>query len=357
MKNLRVADQQMVEIAKALSQNARIVIMDEPTSAITDHEVESLFRMIRDIKSRGTGVIYISHKMDEILDIADEITVLRDGANVNTWNAAEADRDTLIRNMVGRDLKEQFPKREVPIGEVVLEVKNLSLENQYEDISFTLRQGEILVFVGLVGSGRTELMRSIFGLSRPNSGEIILNGRKINFRKPHDAIENGIAYVTEDRKGEGLVLHMGVDHNMTLPSLRDFTKAWMLQKQKEADSVEEQIRALDIKVRNKRQLVKSLSGGNQQKVVFAKWMITVPKIIIFDEPTRGIDVGAKAEIYKIMCEYVSGGCSIIMVSSEMPEAMGMSDRIIVLSNRKMSGEVARSEFLQENIVKMQFKYM
>ncbi len=357
MKNLRVADQQMVEIAKALSQNARIVIMDEPTSAITDHEVESLFRMIRDLKARGTGIIYISHKMDEIFQIADEITVLRDGANVNTWDAKDVDSETLINSMVGRELKAQFPKIHVPIGETVLSVKNLSKANQYENISFELHKGEILGFVGLVGSGRTELMHSIFGLTHPDEGEIHLFGKKIQFKRPQEAIRSGLAYVTEDRKGEGLVLPMGVHHNMTLSSLKNFTKTGMLQQLKEASVVDEQVKALGVKVANPRQSVKSLSGGNQQKVVLAKWMITAPKIIIFDEPTRGIDVGAKAEIYKIMGEYVQKGYSIIMVSSEMPEAMGMSDRIIVLSNHKMSGEIMRGEFSQESIVQMQFKHM
>ena len=357
IKSLRVADQQMIEIAKALSQNSRIVIMDEPTSAITDHEVESLFRMIREIKARGTGVIYISHKMDEILQIADEITVLRDGANVNTWEAKDVDSDTLINSMVGRELKAQFPKVNIPIGDTVLAVKNLSKLNQYEDISFELHKGEILGLVGLVGSGRTELMHAIFGLSHPDSGEIYLNGEKIQFKKPQEAIKNGMAYVTEDRKREGLVLTMGVHHNMTLSSLKNFTKTGLLMRLKEASAVDAQVKALGVKVSSSRQSVKSLSGGNQQKVVLAKWMITAPNIIIFDEPTRGIDVGAKAEIYKIMGEFVSKGYSIIMVSSEMPEAMGMSDRIIVLSNHKMSGEISRSEFSQESIVQMQFKHM
>lgn len=357
MKSLRVADQQMVEIAKAVSQNAQIVIMDEPTSAITDHEVESLFKMIRNMKQRGTGIIYISHKMDEIFQIADEISVLRDGANVNTWPADQVDAETIISSMVGRELKAQFPKIEVPIGEPVLKVTNLTLADQYEDISFELHKGEILGFVGLIGSGRTELMHTLFGLSRADSGSIYLNGKEVSFKSPQEAIKNGIVYVTEDRKGEGLVLPMGVHHNTTLASLKNFTNSGLLQNRKEAAAVDEQVNALNIKVNNTRQAVKSLSGGNQQKVVLAKWMITDPKIIIFDEPTRGIDVGAKSEIYKIMCEYVSKGNAVIMVSSEMPEALGMSDRIIVLSNHKFSGEIKRSEFSQEAIVQMQFKYM
>ncbi len=357
MKSLRVADQQMVEIAKAISQNARIVIMDEPTSAITDHEVESLLRMIDDMKARGTGIVYISHKLDEIFRVADDITVLRDGNYVNTWASKEVDSGALIRSMVGRELTAQYPKVEVPVGEAVLEVKKLSRADEYEDISFTLHKGEILGFVGLVGSGRTELMHTLFGMSQADSGEILLNGKQVCFKRPQEAIANGLAYVTEDRKREGLVMPMSVHHNVTLSSLREFTQAGLLRGRKETAAVKEQVDGLNIKIANPQQPVKSLSGGNQQKVVLAKWMITAPNIMIFDEPTRGIDVGAKAEIYRIMCEYVAQGNAIIMVSSEMPEAMGMSDRIIVLSNHKCSGEISRNEFSQEAIVQMQFQHM
>ena len=357
MKNLRVADQQMVEIAKAISQNAKIVIMDEPTSAITDREVDSLFKMIEDLKAHGTGIIYISHKLDEILRISDEISVLRDGTNVSTWPAADVDNEMIIRSMVGREIREQFPKTEAPILDTILEVKNLTRAGQYEDISFTLRRGEILGFVGLVGSGRTELMHSLFGLTRPDAGKILLDGREVSFKRPRDAISAGIAYVTEDRKGEGLVMPMSVRHNVTLPTLRNFAHRGLLSRRHEDKAVDERVKALSIKLSSPRQLVKSLSGGNQQKVVLAKWMIASPRIIIFDEPTRGIDVGAKAEIYRIMCDYVAKGNAVIMVSSEMPEAMGMSDRIVVLSNHRMSGEMNRSDFSQEGIVQRQFLYM
>lgn len=357
MKKLRVADQQMVEIAKALSQNARIVIMDEPTATITATEVESLFRIIGELKARGSGIVYISHRMDEIFRIADEITVLRDGENVSTWPSAKVSSDQLIKSMVGRDMTEQFPKVAAKLGKTILEVENLSRVGQYRNISFSLREGEILGIVGLVGAGRTELMHSLFGLTRPDSGKIRLFGEEVTIKTPRDAISKGIAYVTEDRKGEGLVLPMGVDQNITLPSLKGLTKAGFMQPQLEKAVVNEQIGLLRIKTLGKKQKVKSLSGGNQQKVVLAKWMLTEPKIIILDEPTRGIDVGAKAEIYRIMCDYVAGGCSIIMVSSEMPEAMGMSDRILVLSNQLMSGELERESFLQESIVQMQFKHM
>ncbi|MEG2623739.1 MAG: sugar ABC transporter ATP-binding protein, partial [Clostridia bacterium] len=357
MKHLRVADQQMVEIAKAVSQNAKIVIMDEPTSAITDREVDSLFRMIEDMKKRGTGIIYISHKLDEILRIADEISVLRDGTNVNTWKADEVDNNTIIRSMVGRELKAQFPKMDVPIGEKILEVKGLTRAGQYEDITFTLHRGEILGFVGLVGSGRTELMHSLFGMTKPDTGEIVLRGKTVHFKRPNDAISAGISYVTEDRKGDGLVLPMSVHHNVTLPSLRDFVHVGLLRRKAEDDVVNDEVKALGVRVNNTRQPVKSLSGGNQQKVILAKWMLTKPEIIIFDEPTRGIDVGAKSEIYKIMCEYVAAGNAVIMVSSEMPEAIGMSDRLIVLSNHRCSGQLSREEFSQEAIIRKQFLYM
>lgn len=357
MKQLRVADQQMVEIAKAISQNARVVIMDEPTSSITDKEVENLFKMIRGLKESGVGIIYISHKMDEIFRICDEMTILRDGTYIDTFKAADVDENTLIKSMVGRDLGVQFPKVEVPIGETVLEVQHLTRAGEYEDISFKLHKGEILSFAGLVGAGRTELMHSIFGITKPDSGKILLNGKEVNFKSPREAIQNGIAYVTEDRKGEGLVLPMSVEKNITIASLKSFVKNGFLQKKKEMEVVKDEVASLGIKVARTSLSVKSLSGGNQQKVVLAKWMIASPNILIFDEPTRGIDVGAKAEIYKIMCDYVSKGNAILMVSSEMPEAMGMSDRMIILSNHRCSGELNRNEFNQESIAQMQFKFM
>lgn len=357
MKRLRVADQQMVEIAKAISQNARVVIMDEPTSSITDKEVDNLFNMIRNLKSAGVGIIYISHKMDEIFQICDEMTILRDGTYIDTFKALEVNEDILIRSMVGRELGTQFPKKEVPIGETLLEVQHLTRAGEYEDISFKLHKGEILSFTGLVGAGRTELMHSIFGLTKPDSGKLILNEEEVEFKTPRDAIQHGIAYVTEDRKGEGLVLPMSVEKNITIASLQSFVKSGFLQKKKEADVVTQEVASLGIKVARTSMSVKALSGGNQQKVVLAKWMIAGPNVLIFDEPTRGIDVGAKAEIYKIMCDYVSKGNAILMVSSEMPEAMGMSDRMIILSNHRCSGELNRNEFNQEAIAQMQFKFM
>lgn len=354
---LKVADQQLIEISKAISLNADIIVMDEPTSAITDQEVEILFKTIADLKKKGTGIIYISHKMDEIFRIADDITVLRDGTYVNSWEAKDIDNNTLIKNMVGRELNEIFPKIKVPAKDVVMEVRHFTKENQFEDISFLVREGEILGIAGLIGAGRTELMNAIFGLEKPDSGEVFFEGKKVEIRRPSDAIRHGIAYVTEDRKNEGLVLDMGVGQNITIASMKTLSSGMFIKRQEEKKTIDDQIRALRIKVHSPRQLVGKLSGGNQQKVVLAKWMMKNPKLLILDEPTRGIDIGAKSEIYKLMGEFVEKGNSIIMISSEMPEAMGMSDRILVLSNGRLSGELSREEFAQEDIMKMAVSYI
>ncbi len=352
LQNLQVADQQLVEIAKAISYNAEIIIMDEPTSAITDKEVDNLFVIINNLRKAGKGIIYISHKMDEVFRISDEITVLRDGAYVDSWKAKDINNDILIRNMVGRELSEIFPKVHVPIGEKVLEVRNLTLQNKFHNINFDVRRGEILGIAGLVGAGRTEVMQALFGLTPADEGEIIFEGKKLNPREPREAIKNGLAFVTEDRKGEGLVPYMSVAHNITLASMKDFDKNFLIDMKSEDDVIQKQIASLRIRSYGKEQLVTSLSGGNQQKVVLAKWLIKKPKLLILDEPTRGIDVGAKSEIYKIMCDFVAQGNSIIMISSEMPEVMGMADRIVVFSNRRLGGELNREEFVQENIMRL-----
>lgn len=357
MGKLRVADQQLVEIAKAVSQNARILIMDEPTSSITDREVENLYGIIRDLKMRKTGIIYISHKMEEVYTITDQITVLRDGASIATWNTKEATNDMVVKAMVGRELTEQYPKRDVEIGDTLLELKNFTQEGVFEDISFKLHRGEILGLVGLVGAGRTETMQALFGITKPDSGEVYLKGKKVEFRKPIDAIKSGIAYVTEDRKGEGLVLPMSIAHNITLPSMKELSRKIFIKQKEEKDKVGKEITDLKVKTTSPNLAVKNLSGGNQQKVVLAKWMLKNPDVIIFDEPTRGIDVGAKAEIYKLMNEFVAQGKAIIMISSEMPEAMGMSDRILVLSNHKMSGELSKNEFNQKSLMKLAMQHM
>lgn len=357
MGKLRVADQQLVEIAKAVSQNARILIMDEPTSSITDREVENLYGIIRDLKMRKTGIIYISHKMEEVYTITDQITVLRDGASIATWNTKEATNDMVVKAMVGRELTEQYPKRKVEIGDTILELKNFTQEGVFENISFKLRRGEILGLVGLVGAGRTETMQALFGITKPDSGEVYLKGQKVEFKKPVDAIKNGLAYVTEDRKGEGLVLPMSIAHNITLPSMKELSRKIFIKQKEEKDRVGKEIADLKVKTTSPNLAVKNLSGGNQQKVVLAKWMLKNPDVIIFDEPTRGIDVGAKAEIYKLMNEFVAEGKAIIMISSELPEAMGMSDRILVLSNHKMSGELSKNEFNQKSLMKLAMQHM
>lgn len=350
--SLKVADQQLVEIAKAISLNARIIVMDEPTSAITDKEVEQLFLIIKDLKNKGKGIIYISHKMDEIFRISDDITVMRDGHYVNTWRAQDIDNNVLIQNMVGRKLDDYFPKQEVKIKDALFEIRGFTREGKFEDISFQVRKGEIFGIAGLVGAGRTELMHAIFGLDKADAGEVYLEGKKLTIRKPQDAIRQGIAYVTEDRKREGLVLQMSVAHNITLPSMDVFKRTGLITSAKEAAVVKKEVRDLRIKVHTPRQQAGNLSGGNQQKVVLAKWLIKHPKVLILDEPTRGIDVGAKTEIYKLMCEYVAAGNAIIMISSEMPEVMGMSDRIMVLSSGRLGGILNREEFAQESIMKM-----
>ena len=357
MGKLRVADQQLVEIAKAVSQNARILIMDEPTSSITDREVENLYGIIRDLKMRKTGIIYISHKMEEVYTITDQITVLRDGASIATWNTKEATNDMVVKAMVGRELTEQYPKRKVEIGDTILELKNFTQEGVFENISFKLRRGEILGLVGLVGAGRTETMQALFGITKPDSGEVYLKGQKVEFKKPVDAIKNGLAYVTEDRKGEGLVLPMSIAHKITLPSMKELSRKIFIKQKEEKDRVGKEITDLKVKTTSPNLAVKNLSGGNQQKVVLAKWMLKNPDVIIFDEPTRGIDVGAKAEIYKLMNEFVAEGKAIIMISSELPEAMGMSDRILVLSNHKMSGELSKNEFNQKSLMKLAMQHM
>lgn len=352
LQNLKVADQQLVEIAKAISYNAEIIIMDEPTSAITDKEVDNLFVIINNLRKNGNGIIYISHKMDEVFRISDEITVLRDGCYVNTWRAKDINNDILIKNMVGRELSDIFPKVHVPIGEPVLEIRNLTLKNRFYNISFDVRKGEILGIAGLVGAGRTEVMQALFGLTPADEGEILFEGKKVNPKEPSEAIRNGIAYVTEDRKGEGLIPLMSVGHNISLASMKNFDKNFLINSKAEDLVIQQQIEALRIRTQGKEQLVSSLSGGNQQKVVLAKWLIKKPKLLILDEPTRGIDVGAKSEIYKIMCDFVAQGNSIIMISSEMPEVMGMADRIVVFSNRRLGGELEREAFVQENIMRL-----
>jgi inositol transport system ATP-binding protein len=353
MKQLSVAETQLVEISKAISYNSRIIIMDEPTSAITEREVEKLFGLIRALKEQGVAIIYISHKMDEIFQISDRITILRDGQYVGTAVAKELDNEKLIRMMVGRELSNIFPKTDNEAGEICLEVRSLTRAGEFQNISFQVRKGEIVGIAGLMGAGRTELAETVFGLRKADSGEILINGRKVSIHTPQDAIQNGIALVPEDRKGVGLNLIASVKNNLTLPNLGSFQTAGIIGfilQSKERKAAEKQIVALNIKTPTMHQRVGSLSGGNQQKIVLGKWLMQNPDILILDEPTRGIDIGAKAEIYALINELAKEGKAIIMISSELPEIIGLSDRVLVLSGGRLTGEYSKEDITQEKIM-------
>ncbi|MGK0576062.1 sugar ABC transporter ATP-binding protein [Macrococcus capreoli] len=344
-----IGEQQMIEISKALMTDAKVIIMDEPTAALTDKEIEKLFIMINQLKSEGVSFVYISHRMDEIFTISDEITVMRDGTSVMSKLTSETNYNELVHAMVGRSLDQQFPDRTVTPGEVILEVSNLSNEVfGMKDINFNLRKGEILGFSGLMGAGRTEIMRSLFGLDK-GSKSIVLEGKSISNNHPTDAIRHGFGFITENRKDEGLVLDASIKDNMTLANLKSFSKNGVVLDKPLELFVDKMQERLTIKS-NKSLAVSSLSGGNQQKVVLAKWVGNGPKILILDEPTRGIDVGAKREIYTLMNELTERGISIIMVSSEMPEIIGLSDRVYVLHEGKITGELSKAQISQENIM-------
>lgn len=354
MRDLSTAQTQLVEIAKAISWDAKIIIMDEPTSAITDKEVDVLFNLIRKLKEQGKSVIYISHKMEEIFKICDTVTVLRDGKYIGRNSTSEITEDKMISMMVGREIKDVYPKRDVLIGDVVLEVKNLSQGDVVKNISFDLHAGEILGISGLIGAGRSELVETIFGLRKMSSGEIYLRGQKVDLKSPAVSIRNKIAFVSEDRKVTGLNLISSVRDNICTVSMKQLLEHGMTNKKNENDAADKYIDMLKIKTDSREKTVGDLSGGNQQKVAIAKWLLGDPDIIILDEPTRGIDVGAKRDIYLLMEDLVAAGKAIIMISSEMPEVMGMSDRILVLSEGVLTGEVPRAEFNQEQIMAMSF---
>lgn len=356
MRFLSVAQVQLVEIVKAISLSSKIIIMDEPTSAITYKEVETLFDQIRFLKTKGVAIIYISHKMDEIFKIADRITVLRDGKLISTDDASNLDKEKTIKMMVGREITEIFPKQPAVIGDVALEVRNLSNLKKFKNISFKLHHGEILGIAGLIGAGRSELVESIFGITRHSSGEVLIHGQKNNIHHPKDAIRQRIALITEDRGYTGLNLKTTVEHNISLVHLINLSKFGVINSAREAKAVEDRIKKGKIKVFSRKSLIHSLSGGNQQKVVLAKWLLTEPDIIILDEPTRGIDVGAKRDIYLLMGELAKAGKAILMISSEIPELMGVSDRIIVLAAGKLTGELQRKDFTQEDIMRLASKF-
>ncbi len=349
---LSTAQKQMVEVAKALSFNARLIIMDEPTSSLTETETQTLFSIVRKLKARGVAIVFISHRMVEIFQIADRVSVMRDGMMITTFDAKKTNESDIISAMVGREIGNLYVKEEVPVGDVAMEVTNLSTKNFLKDISFYVRSGEILGFAGLVGAGRSEVMRAVFGIDPRQSGSISIKGRKVSIRKTRDALKHGIGFVPEDRKEQALILGMTIKRNMSLAALDRVSRGWFIDKLKESGLVSRFIDLLRIKTPSAEQRVINLSGGNQQKVVIAKWMANEPSILILDEPTRGIDVGAKKEIHKLMSDLARQGVAIILVSSELPEVIGMSDRIMVMHEGRIKGELARRNVTQEAIMQM-----
>ncbi|WP_304179818.1 ribose ABC transporter ATP-binding protein RbsA [Leptotrichia trevisanii] len=348
---LSIAEQQMVEIAKVLSQNAKLIIMDEPTDALTEKETEKLFKIIKELKESGTGIVYISHRLKEIFEICDDITIFRDGKYIDEKEVSDIDENQLIELMVGRKLENYFPRDEIKLGDEILEIKNIS--NKYvHDVSFKLKKGEILGISGLVGAGRTELCKTLMGSIKKDSGEIILNRKNLKINSEEEALKQHLFYVSEDRKKDGLILGMSVKENMSLSAIRRFENKFLkINFKKEEKLVDSYISKFKIKTPGMEQLIKNLSGGNQQKIAIGKALMTEPEILILDEPTRGIDVGAKRDIYLLINELKKTGISIILISSEMPEIIGLSDRILVMSNGKITAEFDRKEVTQEKLMK------
>ena len=351
MRDLSTAYTQMVEIAKAISWDSKLVIMDEPTSAITEKEVEHLFKIIGWLKEEGVAIIYISHRLDEILQIADEITVLRDGVLIDTVPAADTTKERLIEMMVGRELKHLFPKEEARIGEVALEIKGFCSGNRFQDIDLYVRKGEILGIAGLMGAGRTEVMESLFGINPRDRGDVYINNIKVEINSPRDAVNHRMGFLTEDR-GTGLFLPLAVDDNMAIANLSSYIKAGLVSQKAIEDDCSAMVDLLRIKTPGLDQIADKLSGGNQQKVLIARWLLLNADILILDEPTRGIDVGTKAEIHRLMSNLAKQGRAIIMISSELPEILGMSDRIVVMHEGRITGELTREEATQEKIMRL-----
>lgn len=351
MKTLTIAEMQLVEIAKAISHDADVIIMDEPTSALGEHEVELLMVTIRKLTARGTAVIYISHKLEEVFEITDEVTVLRDGKLIATVPTRSVDRDGLIRMMIGREAK-GFPKANVPTREPLLEVADFSRTGEFHDVGFTLHRGEILGVFGLMGAGKSELLNALFGVTRAQGGSVRLARRPLRVRHPSDAIRAGMALITEDRKRTGLIMPMSVRDNVAIATLDRQSRLGFVSSRGVQRSVGGVVKDLDVRMASQRQLVKYLSGGNQQKVVIGRWLLTEPTVLLLDEPTRGIDVGAKREIYRFMSDYVGRGHGVILASSELPEILGMSDRILVLKHGWLVGEVRREEASEEAVMQL-----
>jgi inositol transport system ATP-binding protein len=350
MKELSIANTQMVEIAKAISYDSSLIIMDEPTSAITEKEVDHLFKIIRSLKEDGVSIIYITHKMDEVFKISDDITVFRDGCHIQTIPAAETNKEGLISMMVGRELSNIFPKEDAEIGDVILSVRNITRKGKFQNVSFDLHKGEILGFAGLMGAGRTEVMECIFGIEKCEEGEICINNKKVDIKTPQDSIKQGMALLTEDRKLTGILSVLSVKDNMVLASIDKYRKGMFLNKKEINCVCEKEKEKLEIKTPSIEQMIKLLSGGNQQKVLISRWLLTSPEILILDEPTRGIDVGAKAEIHRLMSKLAQEGNAIMMISSELPEVLGMSDRVIVMHEGRISGEFLRGDVDQAKIM-------
>lgn len=347
---LTIAQQQLVEIIKAVSFNSKIIVMDEPTSSLAEREVEYLFEVIRRLKKQGVSVIYISHKLNELFTITDRITVMRDGGYVGTKETANTTMDELIKLMVGRDLKEYYSRGEHVIGENAFEVKNLSRKNVFKNVSFHVKKGEIIGFSGLVGAGRSEIMRAIFGVDPLDAGEVVIDGKEVKLKNVQDSIKHGLALIPEDRKKEGLILKNTVGYNITLTVQDQYKKVVKVNRKKRDEIINKYINAFSIKTPSSEQLVNNLSGGNQQKIVLSKWLATNPKVLILDEPTRGVDVGAKSEIYTIIDQLAQEGMAVVLISSELTELINMCDRIYVVSQGQITGELDRSEFDQEKIM-------
>lgn len=348
--NLSVAQQQMVEIARALSLDAQLLIMDEPTASLTPAEVEELFAIVRRLREAGTAIIFISHRLEELFEIADRVTVLRDGRYIGTRVISDVRTEELIQMMVGRQLDEMFPKQEAPVSDAVLEVTNLTTAGKFENVSFALRAGEILGLAGLIGAGRTDVARALFGVRPATSGSIKVDGRSVTIRSPQEAMDLGLGFVPEDRQHYGLVLPLSIADNITLPILPRFATAGWLRERDAKKVAVRAARRLEVRSAGTDQKASELSGGNQQKVVLAKWLETEPRILILDEPTRGIDVGTKAAVHQLMSDLASQGVAILMISSELPEILGMSDRILVMREGRITGEFGRAEATQEKIM-------
>ena len=350
MDELSIGQQQMIEIAKALMVDAKVLIMDEPTAALTQSETEVLFKVVNSLRQKGVSIVYISHRMEEIFELCDRITILRDGTYIDTKRIADIDMNDIVKMMIGREIGERYPVRNSKIGDVAFEVKNLNCPGAFENVSFEVRAGEVLGVSGLMGAGRTEIMQAIFG-NMPNvTGQLLLDGKEIKNKNPQQAIQNGIGFITEDRKVEGLMLEESIMKNISLANLGRISNGGVINKKKEQELVNKGIEELRIRCFGPQHECNNLSGGNQQKVIFAKWIYTNPKVLILDEPTRGVDIGAKKEIYNIINELAAKGVAIIMVSSELPEVLGMSDRVMVVREGEVRGILNKEEANQESIM-------